>query len=664
VFGAFTFSTAGNAWAWSDGSSAVGTVNPITVNPLVTTTYTATATNAFGCTASTSKTIVARQLPLAPVLTNSIQCGTGVPICSAEGGEIGQYRWYKSMTVADSSIAGEFGSTLVSPSSLVYGDTSFYVSINDGYCEGPKDTVSVSFITADVLNVTADYTSSVCVNTPVNLTISQVGSVQNEFDLTWLNGGFGSGMVQSVGSLSGTKVVTPTNAGTYTYQVNGVEPGTGCTASGTVTISVINPNPNITAAATAYPSIVCGGGQSTLNLVYNGVQISSIGAGPQTDPVGYTNPSFSSTADEEILGVKLGTLNNPSTCSSVASGAGSTLSSYNNYTTTVAPPMLIPGTSYDASITVGYCAANTYSNMARMWIDFNRDGDFLDNNELVYTKPYGTSLLGGTEYPFTVAIPVDATIGITRMRVVVNESSTAPTPTQTGTWGEGEDYWVNIGTGIESFQWLNGTNYVSSTPQTSVNVTGNTTFTAQVMRNGCPIYANTTVTTDPTAMDVTLSSNGSYLCYNSVASLSGTISGGCPPYNVVIRNDQQTQVYNGNIYLNDFSTTFAAVAASGYTVKVTDLNGQVDSSYVYIGVNNPQPEVNDLTICGTSATFVFSATPTDAGSTVKWWSAQTGGTNLATGLTYTTPLITTVGTSTYYVEETLPSGCKLSLIHI
>jgi len=68
-----------------------------------------------------------------------------------------------------------------------------------------------------------------------------------------------------------------------------------------------------------------------------------ITTGPQTDPGAVGNPTFSSTADEEIFNVTLGTLNNTSVCSSVAPGPGSVNSSYNNYTTSVAAPVLTAG---------------------------------------------------------------------------------------------------------------------------------------------------------------------------------------------------------------------------------------------------------------------------------------------------------------------------------
>ena len=172
---------------------------------------------------------------------------------------------------------------------------------------------------------------------------------------------------------------------------------------------------------------------------------SAFAQGLLTDPGSIAgNPSFSSTNDEEIFNVTLGTLNNTSTCSSTAPGPGSYNSSYNNYTTSVTPPTLQMGNNYSGSITIGYCATGTFSNIARMWIDYNRNGLFTDAGELVYTSTYQASALTGTTYPFSVTVPSNATAGLTRMRVVLIESSVAPTPTQVGTWGEGEDYLVNI----------------------------------------------------------------------------------------------------------------------------------------------------------------------------------------------------------------------------
>ena len=122
--------------SWSDGTTVVGTGNPLTVNPLVTTTYTGTVT-AAGCTvASSSITVAALVLPASPIATNSTQCGTQVPtasVASAAGLDgTGDYYWYNaatSGTIVQSSswltqYEDNFGGPTVSPNGLLTGVAS------------------------------------------------------------------------------------------------------------------------------------------------------------------------------------------------------------------------------------------------------------------------------------------------------------------------------------------------------------------------------------------------------------------------------------------------------------------------------------------------------------------------------------------------------------
>jgi hypothetical protein len=291
-----------------------------------------------------------------------------------------------------------------------------------------------------------------------------------------------------------------------------------------VNVNITPTTPVITSSS----AISCVGGSTTLTATSI-----AIGQGPQTDP-GSTagNPVFSSTADEEIFNVTLGTLNNTSVCSDVAAGPGSINSSYNNYTTTVAAPILQVGNTYNGSITIGYCATGTFTNVAVMWIDYNRNGLFTDAGETVYTKPAGVSALTGTAYPFTVTIPSNATAGLTRMRVVVDESSLAPTPAIASTWGEGEDYLVNIlaQVPVTSFNWSTGgtTASISVTPTSGTNNYSVTTTAA----NGCTsavgsfsITANEPPTPVLSATDTTLCSPNSI---NIFAVDTGAYASGYP----------------------------------------------------------------------------------------------------------------------------------------
>jgi hypothetical protein len=158
----------------------------------------------------------------------------------------------------------------------------------------------------------------------------------------------------------------------------------------------------------------------------------------------YCAAAATSTADDEIFNVTFGTLNNTSTCSSLG-GPGSVLSMYNNYTALPAPVLTL-GANYPLSVTIGMCGTFGYSGRVGVWIDYNQNGLFTDPGENIIMSPYTAFAITGTALsaPGGITIPMTATPGTTRMRVIETESSTAPGPCTNPTWGEVEDYNVTI----------------------------------------------------------------------------------------------------------------------------------------------------------------------------------------------------------------------------
>jgi PKD repeat protein len=142
--------------------------------------------------------------------------------------------------------------------------------------------------------------------------------------------------------------------------------------------------------------------------------------------VSYCTSSGNSQADEWIARVQVGsTLNN-------SSGA----SPYTNFTSLTAN-LPSAGGSVSYTLVPGF-SGSSYTEYWRIWIDYNRDGDFADSNEQCISVS-GTSTKTGT---FTVATGV--TNGNTRMRVTMKYGS-APTYCGTFTYGEVEDYTANVG---------------------------------------------------------------------------------------------------------------------------------------------------------------------------------------------------------------------------
>lgn len=94
------------------------------------------------------------------------------------------------------------------------------------------------------------------------------------------------------------------------------------------------------------------------------------------------------------------------------------------------------------TITVQSMAASIDNNYVTIYFDKNRDGDFIDAGETIYTSPAG--LFGSQTYTASYTLPTGM-YGIYRMRVI---TSNAPItgPTMTPASGEIEDYNFNIGT--------------------------------------------------------------------------------------------------------------------------------------------------------------------------------------------------------------------------
>ncbi|HQZ75388.1 MAG TPA: choice-of-anchor J domain-containing protein [Chitinophagaceae bacterium] len=168
----------------------------------------------------------------------------------------------------------------------------------------------------------------------------------------------------------------------------------------------------------------------------------------------YCTPAATTcTLDDEILNVRLGTLNNPS---SGCSGAG-----YTYYSAVAAPDVFI-GAANPMAVSVGPGGTEHVA----VWIDYNQNGQFEATEFTALGSGNGSTING------IVAVPASALTGTTRMRVRVRWS-TALTGTQActgGFFGETEDYNVNLVTCIP-------VTITSAPSSTSVTCGNNVSFT-------------------------------------------------------------------------------------------------------------------------------------------------------------------------------------------
>ncbi len=138
----------------------------------------------------------------------------------------------------------------------------------------------------------------------------------------------------------------------------------------------------------------------------------------------YCNSSGSNTSYEYIERVVLNTIDN-------TSGDNGGYGDFTNLNTT-----LSNGLSYDITLTPGF-VSNAYNEVWAVWIDFNKDGDFEDQDELVLQDNSNGTINSSITIPNTVLN------GITRMRVSMQYNNTPPACSNF-TYGEVEDYYVII----------------------------------------------------------------------------------------------------------------------------------------------------------------------------------------------------------------------------
>ncbi|HAS46275.1 MAG TPA: hypothetical protein DCS93_37690 [Microscillaceae bacterium] len=141
---------------------------------------------------------------------------------------------------------------------------------------------------------------------------------------------------------------------------------------------------------------------------------------------GATNP-----ADSRIDSVGFGDIQN------VTDTACAIYSDFTNVSTKV-----VAGATYPLGVKAGTCGGN-FSKIVKVFIDWNQDGDFDDDNELLGTS---TAIVEPGVFDTLVTIPADAKLGKTRMRIVARET-TLPDVVQSCdlfTWGETEDYTIEV----------------------------------------------------------------------------------------------------------------------------------------------------------------------------------------------------------------------------
>lgn len=376
-------------------------------------------------------------------------------------------------------------------------------------------------------------------------------------------------------SSTGATVNAAPSSGT-TYTVVGVD-GNGCINSANSAIAVAGGV--VLDSIVSSASSVCPGDSASL-ILYS-----------HSTTTAYCQPTTSCTFPDIITNVTFGSLNRTSTCD--APTGGFTLFNGPNTTVTAGVPTPI-------SVSTGGDIEG-----AAVWIDFNQNGVFEHPSEMVLNGFAGTN---PATYTASVTVPLTALNGSTRMRVRctynANPTGLASPPCTNVTFGETEDYIIEIIGGVDpfSYSWTPST-FLNTTTNDTVNVNGITStteyFATVTAASGC--FATDSITVAVNALPtVVANASANPICAGDSLNLYGS---GAVSY-----------VWNNSVV---DSVTFLPAVADTFIVIGTDSNGCVNTDSLILTIN-PLPTValsgNNL-VCSGDSTMLTGT----SGGTSQWY---------------------------------------------
>ena len=192
---------------------------------------------------------------------------------------------------------------------------------------------------------------------------------------------------------------------------------------------------------------------------------------------------------------------------------------------------LTPGNNYTLNLDLGTCDSGglALTDLVKVYVDWNIDGDFDDIDELISQVP---PTLSPSTHSLSFNVPTNAIPGQSRMRVVMQNYDYQPNnqanscDNNTAWFGETEDYSIVVAGSVAtpvSYLWSDG-----QTTQTATNLSSGTYYVTITDANGCSaidtaiISANATVSLIatgsqtvcnggvPTSLSASSSSSGSY----------------------------------------------------------------------------------------------------------------------------------------------------------
>ena len=413
-----------------------------------------------------------------------------------------------------------------------------------------------------------------------------------------------------------------------------------------------------TAAASANPGTVCSGSPSVLTALITAANF----ALPTSF---YCAATFGQSDEDDIGQVTFAGINNPAVRPAQQSNPAAN-AQYTDFTSLPAGSVNA-GSTYPMTVYHFHDGTDASANSCQVYIDFNQNGSLSDPGESFSIPKVGAFL---TDFVGNITIPVTAVAGNTRMRVVMGEDPHANSPCGTiGTWGEVEDYIINIkGYGNTTILWDNA----ATTNPTTVNPTSNTTYSATLTYLGCTINTSTSATVNTTALPASPSGSNSSRCGTGIP----TVAVGTGGQNGVFR--WYSAATGGTLLQTGGSTYLTSInSTTTFYVSEDDGLGGCESLRIPVIATVTSPDIVVATsngpVCANSPlTLTANVTVqnnTPASNYTYTWSAAAGsgisgttagGTGTFGGGSTNTNVTPTVGNTYIYTVNAVdpaPGGC-------
>ena len=499
-------------------------------------------------------------------------------------------------------------------------NTTYYRCLLTCYFGSTTSTSSVKKVTVINPQITTTTPGSICGTGVVTL-----GATASLGVVTWYANATGGTAIDT-----GVVFITPSISATTTYYVSAIF--NGCTStSRTPVVATIKSIPSLTSVT---PNTLCGPGSMTLSATTGLGTIdwytSSTGGTSVGTGLYFTTPSLTVTTTYYV--------------EVTASGCVST--SRTPVVATIIPLPTIASVTPAGTCNSGSVVLHATANAGTVyWYSASGGGSPLDTGT-IFTTPV---IFAPTTY--YVEAHENVCVSASRTPVVASIYSN---PNITGTTAAsgctGDKVTLGASASAGVINWYTsatgGTSIATGTSFTTPALTTTTTYYVDATANGCTSNfrtpAKATINPIPTITGVTPASS----CGNASLTLLATASNGIISWYDVATGG--TAIITGGTY-----TTPVLSTTTTYYVETKD-NGCISTRTPVKATIRAIPTINSSNSVATCRPSSLNLSATTNNGIVRWYSVPFGGVVLATGNSFTTPVITT--STTYYVDA-FDSGC-------